>query len=57
MRRDTGYATNNSIVYVVDDDESMRIAVATLLRPVDLRAELFESANEFFAFRMLDVPS
>jgi FixJ family two-component response regulator len=57
MRRDTGYATNNSIVYVVDDDESMRIAVATLLRSVDLRAELFESANEFFAFRMLDVPS
>ena len=35
------------IVVVIDDDPSVRKAVDRLLRSVDLRVELFESAQEF----------
>jgi FixJ family two-component response regulator len=57
MSRETGNAANNSIVYVVDDDESMREAVSMLLRSVGFRVEAFASAHEFLAFQMPDVPS
>ena len=36
-----------SMVYVIDDDESVRRAFARLLRSVDLDAETFSSADEF----------
>jgi FixJ family two-component response regulator len=45
------------MVYVVDDDASMREAVSMLLRSVGLRVELFASAQEFLAFPRPDVPS
>jgi FixJ family two-component response regulator len=45
------------MVYVVDDDESMRDAVGNLLRSVGLSVETFGSAQEFLAFDMPDVPS
>jgi FixJ family two-component response regulator len=57
MSSETANATSNSIVYVVDDDESMRKAVSMLLRSVGLRVEVFASAQEFLAFPMPDVPS
>ncbi|MFL9961236.1 response regulator [Paraburkholderia sediminicola] len=57
MSSDRGLAAGNSIVYVVDDDGSMREAVSRLLRSVDLRVEAFVSAHEFLAFEMPDVPS
>ncbi|SOE99678.1 two component transcriptional regulator, LuxR family [Burkholderia sp. OK233] len=57
MSSETGDAASNSIVYVVDDDESMREAVSRLLRSVGLRVEVFASAHEFLAFQMPDVPS
>jgi FixJ family two-component response regulator len=57
MSSETGNAASNSIVYVVDDDESMREAVSMLLRSVGLRVEAFASAHEFLAFQMPDVPS
>ena len=38
---------NPSVVYVVDDDESVRRALARLLRSADLNAEMFSSADEF----------
>jgi FixJ family two-component response regulator len=47
----------NAIVYVVDDDESMRDAVRMLLRSVGLSVETFASAQEFLAFDMPDMPS
>ena len=47
----------NAIVYVVDDDESMREAVRMLLRSVGLSVETFASAQEFLAFDMPDMPS
>jgi FixJ family two-component response regulator len=57
MSSEAGDAANSSIVYVVDDDNSMREAVGMLLRSVGLQVELFASADEFLAFQMPDVPS
>jgi FixJ family two-component response regulator len=45
------------LVYVVDDDESMRESVSTLLRSVDLPVQAFASARDFLAFEHPDVPS
>ena len=36
-----------SVVYVVDDDESVRSGLVRLLRSADLHAETFSSADEF----------
>jgi FixJ family two-component response regulator len=49
--------TEQSIVYVVDDDASMRQALARLFQSVQLRAEVFASAQEFFRSERPDVPS
>ncbi|HEY2020237.1 response regulator transcription factor [Paraburkholderia sp.] len=57
MSSETGRAAGESIVYVVDDDQSMREAVSRLLRSVCLRVEAFASAHELLAFEMPDVPS
>jgi FixJ family two-component response regulator len=46
-----------AIVYVVDDDESMREAVRTLLRSVGFAVETFASAEEFLAFALADIPA
>ncbi|AXF04237.1 MULTISPECIES: response regulator transcription factor [Paraburkholderia] len=48
---------NQSIVYVVDDDDSMRAAVTMLLRSVGLRVEAFGSAQEFLSLDKPDIPS
>jgi FixJ family two-component response regulator len=48
---------SQSIVYVVDDDDSMRAAVAMLLRSVGLRVEAFATAQEFLSFDKADVAS
>jgi FixJ family two-component response regulator len=45
------------MVYVVDDDESMREAVSMLLRSVGLAVAAFGTAQEFLAYDMPDVPS
>ncbi|MCR4470146.1 response regulator transcription factor [Burkholderia sp. SCN-KJ] len=45
------------VVYVVDDDQSMRFALNNLLRSVGLRVETFESSRDFLAFPKYDVPS
>ena len=44
------------IVFVVDDDESIRRALDSLLRSVGLRVETFSSAQEFLQARSPDVP-
>ncbi|CAB3809341.1 Response regulator protein TmoT [Paraburkholderia ultramafica] len=46
-----------SVVYVVDDDESIRLALGDLLLSVGLRVETFGSSREFLAFPKDDVPS
>jgi FixJ family two-component response regulator len=45
------------IVFVVDDDPSMRQALANLFRSVGLRAEVFGSARELLESELPDVAS
>jgi FixJ family two-component response regulator len=45
------------VVIVIDDDPSLRKAIDRLLRSVDLRVELFESAQEFLRSDRPDAPS
>src|SRR5215470_2182685 len=46
-----------SIVFVVDDDDSLREAIARLLRVVGLKVECFASAQEFLGRSLPEVPS
>jgi len=46
-----------SIVFVVDDDASVREALKSLIRSVGLQVELFRSAQEFLQWKKPDVPS
>lgn len=45
------------VVFVIDDDPSVREALGSLLRSVGLRAELFGSAAEFLRAPRADAPS
>src|SRR4051812_40628796 len=45
------------IVFVIDDDESIREALKSLLRSVGLRVELFGAASEFLKSKLPDSPS
>jgi FixJ family two-component response regulator len=47
----------DAVVFVVDDDASMRESLKNLIRSVGMRAELFASAQEFLRSKHLDVPS
>ena len=46
-----------SMVFVIDDDPSMREALASLFRSVDLQVELFASAPEFLRHKRPDAAS
>ena len=46
-----------SIVFVVDDDASIRDALKSLIRSVGLRVELFGSSREFLQGQRPDAPS
>jgi len=50
-------AQTDSIVFVVDDDASIRDAVKSLLKSVGLRAEAFGSTEEFVKAARPQVPS
>jgi FixJ family two-component response regulator len=45
------------VVFVVDDDPSMRPAMDSLIRSVGLRVQSFSSAKEFLAFQRPDAPA
>ena len=46
-----------SVVFVVDDDASLREALSSLLRSVDLKVEAFGAAVEFLKFTLPDAPA
>src|SRR5579863_3651028 len=46
-----------SIVFVVDDDPSVRSAIERLIGTVGLQVQLFGSAREFLASKLPDLPS
>ena len=47
--------TADAIVFVIDDDESMREALKSLIRSVGLNVETFASAHEFLQSRRPDI--
>jgi FixJ family two-component response regulator len=49
--------TSEQIVFVIDDDESMREALKSLIRSVGLSVETFASAHEFLENRRPDIPA
>jgi FixJ family two-component response regulator len=46
-----------SVVYIVDDDPSVREALSSLVRSIGLRVETFSSAGEFLRETKSDAPS
>ena len=46
-----------SLVFIIDDDESLRAALKRLFQSVGLRTEVFASAPEFLQNKSPDVPS
>src|SRR5262245_13736713 len=50
-------AEAKAIVFVVDDDLSVREALGSLIRSAGLKVETFASAQEFLARRRADMPS
>ncbi|MBT2794280.1 response regulator transcription factor [Paraburkholderia strydomiana] len=61
MKHDNVIAANesapDSLVYVVDDDESIRGALTSLLMSVGVDVRAFESIEDFLSTEMPDVPS
>ena len=53
----TAAAQATPIVYVIDDDESVRRALSGLLRSMDLAVETFASSQEFLAGEKPETPS
>jgi FixJ family two-component response regulator len=54
---DSGGVLNHTIVYVVDDDESVRRALGRLVRSVGLTVETFPSAKAFLEHKPSDGPA
>jgi FixJ family two-component response regulator len=49
--------TDSAVVFVIDDDASVREALSTLIRSVGLNVGVFASAAEFLSFPRPDAPS
>src|SRR6516165_5869736 len=45
------------LVFAVDDDPSMREALARLFRSIGMRAQIFASAQDFLKFKRPDAPA
>jgi FixJ family two-component response regulator len=54
---DRSAAARTSMVYVIDDDLSLREALSSLFRSVGLQVKLFGSAAELLERKLPDVPS
>lgn len=53
----SGKKSASPVVFVVDDDQSVRAALSSLIRSVDFHVLTFSSAKEFLQFKRSDVPS
>ena len=53
----TSVSEEQPVVYVVDDDESLRDALKMLFQMVGLRAESFAAAPDFLKSKLPDVPT
>ena len=49
--------TSDAVVFVIDDDESIRESLNSLIRSVGLKVETFASAQEFLQSKRPDVPA
>jgi Response regulator len=49
--------TPTQLVFVIDDDESMRQAISRLLHAIGLTVRTFGSAREFLSTRLPDIPA
>ncbi len=47
---------SNAVIHIIDDDESMRLALDTLFRSVGLRTKMYGSAREFLGAKFDDAP-
>lgn len=50
MALQSTHGPNEPVVYIVDDDESMRLALDGLFRSVGLQVQSFASTQDFVAF-------
>jgi FixJ family two-component response regulator len=57
MSAESSLLGTKAIVYVVDDDLSVREGLERLLRTVGWKVETFASAQEFLAHRKENIPS
>src|SRR5437879_3753411 len=57
MKDGASMTKTSPLIYVVDDDASVREALSSLIRSVGLRVEAFASAQEFLAHPQADAPS
>src|SRR6476661_2804562 len=48
---------NASVVFVIDDDASIRKSLSSLLRSVGLHVEVFSSPSEFLGSKLPNAPS
>ena len=45
------------VVYILDDDEGMRLALGSLFRSIGLQVEMFDSSQAFLTFPKVEAPS
>jgi FixJ family two-component response regulator len=57
MTPKAGAANAMPVVYVIDDDDSVRTALSSLIRSVGLQVDTFASASAFMAAKRPDTPS
>jgi FixJ family two-component response regulator len=54
---DDSASAGKQIVFVIDDDEAIRVTLSSLFRSMGLQVELFASAREFAQIKMPDIAS
>jgi len=57
VKRALGHERGSALVFVVDDDPSIREALDSLLRSVGLGVQTFASAQDYLASKRADIPS